>query len=316
MNIVFMGTPDFALETLKQIHNGGHNILAVVCQPDKQVGRGMKVQMPPTKEYALANNIDVLQPEKIRNNEEFLEKIKSLKPDIIVVVAYGKILPQELLDIPKYGSMNVHGSLLPKYRGAAPIQWAIINGDETTGVTTMKMDAGMDTGDMYLTSEIPIEKDDTYGTLYEKLKLLGARLAVKTLDDILDGTIKPKKQGDDFTTAPMIFKENTKIDFYKSAYSAVNLIRGVNPAPGAWFVYEDKVFKVWKAEELSEDYLSEEEQNNNPGSIVVSNSKEGLIITTSSGLLNVLEIQAPNSKRMPIKDYLRGNELKVGTILS
>ena len=316
MNIVFMGTPDFALETLKQIHNSGHNILAVVCQPDKQVGRGMKVQMPPTKEYAVANNIEVLQPEKIKNNQEFFDKVKSLKPDIIVVVAYGKILPQDILDIPKYGSMNVHGSLLPKYRGAAPIQWAIINGDETTGVTTMKMDAGMDTGDMYLKSEIPIEKDDTYGTMYEKLKLLGAKLAVKTLDDILDGTIKAKKQGDDFSTAPMIFKEDTKIDFYKSAYSAVNLIRGVNPAPGAWFTYEDKVFKVWKAEELSEEEFSESELTSKPGCIIVSNSKEGLIIETSSGLLSVLEIQAPNSKRMNIKDYLRGNEIKVGSILN
>ena len=144
------------METLQKIHESGHNILAVVCQPDKQVGRGMKIQMPPTKEYAIANNIEVLQPEKIKNNQEFFDKINSLNPDITVVVAYGKILPQNILDIPKYGSMNVHGSLLPKYRGAAPIQWAIINGDETTGVTTMKMDAGMDTGDMYLKSEIPI----------------------------------------------------------------------------------------------------------------------------------------------------------------
>ena len=316
MNIVFMGTPDFALETLKQIHNSGHNILAVVCQPDKQVGRGMKVQMPPTKEYAINNDIEVIQPNKIRNNEEFFEKIKSLKPDIIVVVAYGKILPQEILDIPKYGSMNVHGSLLPKYRGAAPIQWAIINGESVTGVTTMKMDAGMDTGDIYHTAEVPIEKDDTYGTLYEKLKILGAKLAVKTLDDILDGTIKAKKQPEEFSTAPMIFKEDTKIDFYKSAYSAVNLIRGANPAPGAWFNYEDKVFKVWKAEEVSDEYFDKSELGLEPGSVVVSNSKEGLMIITSSGVLSILEIQAPNSKRMNILDYLRGNEIKVGSKLN
>jgi len=314
MNIVFMGTPDFALETLKQIHNSGHNVLAVVCQPDKQVGRGMKVQMPPTKEYAIANDIEVLQPEKIRNNEEFINKLKNLKPDIIVVVAYGKILPQEVLDIPKYGSMNVHGSILPKYRGAAPIQWAIINGEDVTGVTTMKMDAGMDTGDIYLTSEIPIEKEDTYGTLYEKLKILGAKLAVRTLDDILDGTIKAKKQGDDFSTAPMIFKENTKIDFYKSAFSAVNLVRGANPTPGAWFNYEDKSFKVWKAEEVSDEYFEKDELK--PGNVLVSNSKEGLMIATSSGIFSVLEIQAPNSKRMNILDYLRGNTIKVGTILN
>ena len=314
MNIVFMGTPDFALETLKQIHNSGHNVLAVVCQPDKQVGRGMKIQMPPTKEYAIANDIEVLQPDKIRKNEEFFEKIKSLKPDIIVVVAYGKILPQEILDIPKYGSMNVHGSLLPKYRGAAPIQWAIINGDEVTGVTTMKMDAGMDTGDIYLTSEIPIEKEDTYGTLYEKLKILGAKLAVKTLDDILDGTIKAKKQGEDFSVAPMIFKEDTQIDFYKSAYSAVNLVRGTNPNPGAWFKYEYKIFKVWKAEEVNDEIL--EKNDSKTGTVLVSNIREGLLIATSSGIFSVLEIQAPNSKRMALSAYLRGNEIKVGTILN
>ena len=312
MNIVFMGTPDFALETLQKIHESGHNILAVVCQPDKQVGRGMKIQMPPTKEYAIANNIEVLQPEKIKNNQEFFDKINSLNPDITVVVAYGKILPQNILDIPKYGSMNVHGSLLPKYRGAAPIQWAIINGDETTGVTTMKMDAGMDTGDMYLKSEIPIEKDDTYGTLYEKLKSLGAELAVETLRKIQDGTITSTKQGDEFTIAPMIFKEDTKIDFETSAQSIVDLIRGVNPAPGAWFVYNDKIFKVWKAETVEQDEL----ENNTPGCVIVSNSKEGLLISTGKGLLNVLEIQAPNSKKMSINDYLRGNEILVNTKLN
>lgn len=309
MNIVFMGTPDFALETLKELHSNGHNILAVVCQPDKQVGRGMKFQMPPTKEFAVQNNIEVLQPEKIRKNEEFLNRIKELNPDIIVVVAYGKILPKSLLDIPKYGSMNVHGSLLPKYRGAAPIQWAIINGESTTGVTTMKMDAGMDTGDMYLTSEIPIEPNDTYGTLYEKLKQLGAKLAVKTLECLANNSVSPIKQSDDFTIAPMIFKEDTKIDFNKDTNSIVNLIRGVNPAPGAWFIYDEKVFKIWKAEKI------DSELGLSPSIIVTANSKEGLVIGTSDGFVNVLELQAPNSKRMSAKDYLRGNEIKVGTLL-
>ena len=288
--------------------------MAVVSQPDKQVGRGMKVQETPTKAFAVENGIKVLQPEKIKNNKEFLSQIEDLKPDIIVVVAYGKILPQELLDIPKYGAMNVHGSLLPKYRGAAPIQWAIINGEKLTGITTMKMDAGMDTGDMYLKEEVAIEEDDTYGTLYEKLKKVGAKLATRTLDCIVEGTCKPKKQEDEFTVAPMIKKENCKIDYLKSAYAIVNLVRGVNPAPGAWTTYEGNIYKIWKAKELSENQFENFNDKVAPGTILESNSKKGLFVATASGILSIEEIQAPNSKRMNILDFLRGKKIDEGKI--
>ncbi len=304
------GTPDFALETLKAIFEAGHNILAVVSQADKKVGRGMKVQMTPTKEFAVEKGIKVLQPEKIRKNEEFIAEIRNLNPDIIVVVAYGKILPKEILEIPRLGCMNVHGSLLPKYRGAAPIQWAIINGEDKTGITTMKMDEGMDTGDMYLTKEVVIEKDDTYGTLYEKLKLEGAKLAVETLEKINDGTIESTKQPDDFTIAPMIFKEDCKIDFNKSAKEITNLVRGVNPAPGAWFNIEDQIFKVWKTDYVQFDDLEMANEDAVPGTILVSDSKKGLYISTKDGILSILEIQAPNMKKMEIKEYLRGHSIK------
>ena len=182
LNIIFMGTPDFAKESLKCLVEAKHNILAVVTNPDKPQGRGMKMVASPVKQYALENGLEIYQPEKVRNNTEFIEKMKALKPDVICVVAYGKILPQELLDIPKLGCINVHGSLLPKYRGAAPIQWAVLNGDKTTGITTMYMDAGMDTGDIILKQEVEIGEDETTGELWDKLTKIGGELLVKTLD--------------------------------------------------------------------------------------------------------------------------------------
>ncbi len=269
----------------------------------------------PTKAFAVENNIKVLQPAKIRKNEEFFSELRNLKPDIIVVVAYGKILPEEILTIPKYGCMNVHASLLPKFRGAAPIQWSIINGEKVTGITTMKMDAGMDTGDIYLKEEVAIDPDDTYGTLYDKLKRAGGSLAVKTLDLILDDTIKPKKQEGEFTIAPMIFKEQCKIDYMKSAYAICNLVRGVNPIPGAWTEFEDKVLKIWKATEVDEKDFDEASLNEHPGTVIVSDEKIGLFVNTASGVLSILEIQAPNGKRMNISDFLRGNKIPIGTIL-
>ena len=310
MNIVFMGTPDFALETLKAIYNSGHNVLAVVSQPDKPVGRGMKTQMTPTKDFAVQNDIKVFQPAKIRKNEEFFDELRALKPDIIVVVAYGKILPEEILNIAKYGCMNVHASLLPKFRGAAPIQWAIINGEKVTGITTMKLDKGMDTGDMYLKEEVAIEPNDTYGTLYEKLKKVGGQLAIKTLDMIAEGTVKPKHQGEQFSLAPMIFKDDCKIDFMKSAFAICNLIRGVNPIPGAWTTLNDTVYKIWNAEEVSDEDFDDIDGIEHPGTVLKSNDREGLFISTASGIISVLEIQAPNSKRMNICDFLRGKPIK------
>lgn len=330
MNIVFMGTPVFAVESLKCLYEAGHNILAVVSQPDKPSGRGMKLMPTPTKAYAMEKGIKVYQPEKIKNNTEFLEEMKSLNPDVMVVVAYGKILPVDILEIPKYGCINVHGSLLPQYRGAAPIQWSIINGDEETGVTTMYMDKGMDTGDMLLKESVKIEYDDTYGSLYEKLKAIGGNLIVKTLKAVENNEIKREKQSDDFTLAPMIFKENCQIDWNRSALEIRNLVRGVNPAPVAWTTLEDKIYKIWNCEilkdldDLKQKTLIESQPSdsnfvnnevNKPGTVLVANSKDGLIIVTGNGYINVKEIQAPNCKRMNILDYLRGNTIEVGSLM-
>jgi len=327
MNIVFMGTPDFALASLEALYNAGHNILAIVSQPDKKVGRGMKVANTPTKEFALLHNIPIFQPEKIKNNIEFIEELKKLNADVFVVVAYGKILPELVLQIPKYGSINVHGSLLPKYRGAAPIQWSIIKGEKVTGITTMYMDKGMDTGDMLLKSEIPILEDDNYGTLYEKLKIEGAKLIVKTLDDLKLNLLKPQKQGEDFTIAPMIFKEDCEIDFNKSAKEINDLVRGVNPVPGAFAKIDDNIYKIWKTkvileEEFKNNFIDSENEILNdyysgkiiPGTVLISSDKKGLYVLAGKDIISILEIQGPNAKKMSINDYLRGKEIKVGSL--
>lgn len=306
MNIVFMGTPDFAVESLKRIYESGHNIKAVISQPDKKAGRGMNIMPTPVKEYAISKNLTVYQTEKIKKDRELIEKIKELKPDVIVVVAFGQILSKEILDIPKYGSINVHGSLLPKYRGAAPIQWSIINGDEVTGITTMYMDAGMDTGDMIQKFELNIDEDDTYGTLYEKMKVLGGKAIIETLEKVADGTAHREKQSDDFTVAPMIEKEMGEIDWNKSSRDIRNLIRGFNPMPGAYTVMKDGAkMKVWMAE--YSDISSTDEVL--PGTFIIADSKKGLYVKTGDGVLELTEIQMPNLKRMSAKEYLRGHTL-------
>ncbi len=306
MNIVFMGTPDFAVESLKRIYESGHNIKAVISQPDRKAGRGMNIMPTPEKEYAISKNLTVYQTEKIKKDRELIEKIKELKPDVIVVVAFGQILSKEILDIPKYGSINVHGSLLPKYRGAAPIQWSIINGDEVTGITTMYMDAGMDTGDMIQKFELNIDEDDTYGTLYEKMKVLGGKAIIETLEKVADGTAHREKQSDDFTVAPMIEKEMGEIDWNKSSRDIRNLIRGFNPMPGAYTVMKDGAkMKVWMAE--YSDISSTDEVL--PGTFIIVDSKKGLYVKTGDGVLELTEIQMPNLKRMSAKEYLRGHTL-------
>lgn len=310
MRIVFMGTPDFAVESLKKIYESGHNILAVVSQPDKPSGRNMKLMPTPVKEYAESKNIKVYQPEKIRKDEELYETLKSLKPDVIVVVAFGQILPQKILDIPKYGSVNVHGSLLPKYRGAAPIQWAIISGEKVTGITTMYMDAGMDTGDMIQKAEVKIENDDNFGTLYEKMKIKGGELIVQTLEKIADGVAPRVKQPDDFTLAPMIEKTLGNIDWNNNSEDIRNLVRGLNPTPGAYTNIEGQKIKIWRVEfsnlEKTDEVL--------PGMVIKANKKEGLLISTQDGILDIAEIQLPNSKRMLAKEYLNGHDISVNTI--
>ena len=309
MKIVFMGTPDFARESLKAIYKAGYEILGVVTNPDRPKGRGMKLVASPVKEYAISKNLKIYQPEKVRKNVEFIEEIKKLKPDVMCVVAYGKILPKELLDIPTLGCINVHGSLLPKYRGAAPIQWAVINGDKTTGITTMYMDVGMDTGDMILSKEIEIGDNETTGELWERLAKIGAELLVETLDKIEKGTAPRIPQGEDFTMAPMLDKEMSKIDWEnKSALEIKNLVRGLNPIMGTYSFLNGKKIKFWK---VDVEPLKNNENIEN-GTVIKSDSKDGLYIKAKDGIIKVIEIQGENSKKMNIQDFLRGNSIPVG----
>ena len=312
MKIVFMGTPDFAKESLEAIYNAGYKILTVVTNPDRPSGRGMKLKPSPVKEFALEKGLNVMQPEKVKKNEEFINEIKSLNPDVICVVAYGKILPKEILDIPKFGCINVHGSLLPKYRGAAPIQWAVLNGDKETGITTMYMDEGMDTGDMILKEKVEIGENETTGELWDKLSKVGGRLLVKTLEEIEKGTAPREKQGEDFTVAPMLDKDMAKIDWNnKTAKEIKNLVRGLNPIMGAYTYLDDRKIKFWKVDIAnSNEIMFGNDIPLRNGTVLVSDPKDGLFIKTKEGILKVLEIQGENARRMPIGDFLRGNEIK------
>ena len=310
MKIVFMGTPDFAEKSLEAVYNAGHEILAVVTNPDRPKGRGMKMVASPVKEFAVSKNLKIYQPEKVRKNVEFIEEIKKLEPDVICVVAYGKILPKEILEIPKLGCINVHGSLLPKYRGAAPIQWAVINGEKVTGVTTMYMDVGMDTGDMILKEKTEIAPDETTGELWDRLAKIGADLLVKTLEQIENKTAPRIPQGEDFSMAPMLEKEMSKIDWEsKTAQEIKNLVRGLNPIMGTYSYLNGKKIKIWKVDVVEAN--SEDTRN---GTVLKSDSKDGLYIKAKDGVIKVLEIQGENAKRMNIQDFLRGNQIEVGSI--
>lgn len=312
LRILFMGTPDFARESLEAVYNADYEILGVVTNPDKPKGRGMKMVASPVKEFALEKGLTVYQPEKVRKNEEFIEKIKSLNPDVICVVAYGKILPKEILETPKYGCINVHGSLLPKYRGAAPIQWAVLNGDKETGVTTMYMDVGMDTGDMILKEKVEIGEDETTGELWDRLSKIGGKLLVETLKQIEDGTAPREKQGEEFTMAPMLNKEMSKINWgEQTAQNIKNLVRGLNPIMGAYTFLDEKKIKFWKVDIAKQDeIIADNIEILRNGTVILSNPKEGLFIKTKDGILKVLEIQGENAKRMSIGDFLRGNSIE------
>ena len=310
-NIIFMGTPDFAKESLKCLFEAGHNIMAVVTNPDKPKGRGMKLAISPVKEYAISKKLNILQPEKVRKNEEFIRHIESMKPEYICVVAYGKILPKELIEIPTKGSINVHGSLLPKYRGAAPIQWAVLNGDKETGITTMYMDEGMDTGDMILKETVQIGENETTGELWERLAKVGGKLLVETIKQIEEGTAPRIKQEGNFSMAPMLSKEMAKINWENTNTVQIkNLVRGLNPMMGAYTIINNKKIKIWKAEiaDINLEILKDA-NNYKPGEIVYANEKYGLFIKTKDGVLSVLELQPENSKRMAFGDFLRGNKL-------
>ena len=327
LKILFMGTPDFAQESLKSIYDAGFEIIGVVTNPDKPKGRGMKLAYSPVKEYALEKNLKIYQPIKIKNNTEFLDEIKTLAPDVICVVAYGKILPKEILETPKLGCINVHGSLLPKYRGAAPIQWAVLNGDKTTGITTMYMNEGMDTGDMILKEEVEIGPEETTGDLWQKLSKIGGEILVKTLKLIEEGKAPREKQPEEFSLAPMLNKEMALIDWENSDINKIhNLIRGLNPIMGAYSYIDGKKIKFWKSKVLTKEeffsYKTEFEEyeakfnNLVPGTILIADDKDGLYIKANGGVLKILEIQGENAKRMPTADFLRGNHLIAGMIFS
>ena len=337
MRIVFMGTPDFAKESLEAVYNSKNEVLAVVTNPDKPKGRGMKMIASPVKEFALEKNLKIYQPTKVRNNTEFIEEIKTLNPDLLCVVAYGKILPKELLDIPRYGAINVHGSLLPEYRGAAPIQWAVLNGDKRTGITTMFMDIGMDTGDMILKEETEIGEDETTGELWERLSKIGAKLLVKTIEKIeaipdkenktleeIKKLVGAEKQGENFTLAPMLEKEMAKIDWSKTSREIKNLVRGLNPIMGAYSFLNGKKIKFWKIDIITLDslesifpeikeYISRMKKLE-PGTIAFADNKKGIFIKTGDSFIKVLELQGENSKKMDYKNFLNGNKLQAGEI--
>lgn len=314
MRVVFMGTPDFSVGTLEALVAAGHEIVGVVTQPDKPKGRGGRMQYTPVKEVALKYDLPVFQPLRVKD-PEFIEVLKGLQPEIIVVVAFGQILPKEILEMPEYGCVNVHASLLPKYRGAAPIQWAVIDGEKVSGVTTMRMDEGLDTGDMILKKEVLLDRKETGGSLFDKLSVEGASLCVETLKRLLDGTAEFTKQDDEKSTyAKMLKKELGDIDWNDSAVSIERLIRGLTPWPSAYTHWDGKVMKIWDAE-VSEDTAGDFGGDVVPGTIVRV-EKQQFDVQTGNGLLIVKELQIPGKKRMDAGAFLRGYQLSEGTILT
>ncbi len=308
MKIVFMGTPDFAVPSIKALYDAGHEIQAVFCQPDKPKGRGYKLVPPPVKVFALDKDIPIYQPKSLKNGgEEFIKVIEDFAPDCIVVAAYGKILPKEVLDIPRLGCVNVHGSLLPKYRGAGPIQWAVLNDEKTTGITTMLMGEGLDTGDMLLKSETEIGENETAAELFDRLADMGAELIVETLDKLEKGEITPVPQNEEEATyAPMLTKDLSPIDFSKSARAVHKQICGLSDWPCAATTIGGKRIKVYRSEIVAGS------TDKSAGTVV--NAKD-LTVACGDGMVKLTEIQAEGSKRMATADYLRGKPVTEGTVL-
>ena len=307
MNVVFMGTPEFAVPTLEALVKE-HNVSAVVTQPDKHKGRGKKMMFSAVKEKALEYGLTVYQPEKVKDSD-FVQVLKELAPDIMVVVAFGQILSEEILNIPKYGCINVHGSLLPEYRGAAPIQWSIIHGREYGGVTTMYMAKGLDSGDMILKAQEKIRDDDTYGSLYDRLSVIGADLLIKTLELIESGEAPRTPQNEaEATAAPMITREMECINWNDRADNIVNLIKGLNPQPVAHTLLKGEKLKIWFAEKEGKGYTG------TPGEIVDVRKKD-FVVMTADGAVAVKEVQAQGGKKMTTDAYMRGHAIDKGTIL-
>lgn len=311
MKIVFMGTPDISAVILKDLIDSKHEILAVVTQPDKPKGRGKLVGVTPVKELAMAHNIPVYQPLKVRA-EEFVQILEEINPDIILVAAFGQILSKQILDMPKYGCVNVHASLLPKYRGSAPIQWAIIDGEETTGITIMHMDVGIDTGDMIMKESVKIDRKETFGSLHDKLAECGGKLLLKALDAIENNTATREKQKDEDSNYVVILKkEMGHIDYTRSAVQIERLIRGLNPWPSAYSYLDNKTLKIWDGE-VTTDL---ESKSAKPGTII-DMTKDSILVQTGEGILAIKELQLEGKKRMTSEAFLRGYTIELGTMLN
>lgn len=310
MKVVYMGTPDFAVPPLRALVKAGYEVVGVVTQPDKPKGRSRTLLPPPVKEEALKYNIPVYQPLKVRE-PEFMETLKNLAPDVIVVAAFGQIIPKAILDLPEFGCLNIHASLLPKYRGAAPIQQAVINGDKEAGVTIMKMGTGLDTGDMISRASVLLAEDETGGSLFDRLSELGAELLVKTLPSVFDGTAVYEPQPEESPTpyAGMITKQMGLLDFQKDAETLERLIRGLNPWPSAYTYLNGKTLKIWKA--AVEKSGSEPE---NPGTIIKAD-KDGIHVVCGQDILILQEVQLEGKKRMDAAAFLRGCHVESGTML-
>ena len=308
MRIIFMGTPDFSVGTLEALIEAGHEVVLAVTQPDKPKGRGKSMQFPPVKEAALAHGIEVYQPKRVRE-PECVEYLRKYEPDMIVVVAFGQILPKEILEMPKYCCVNVHASLLPKYRGAAPIQWAVIDGEKVSGVTTMRMDEGLDTGDMIKKAEVVLDKKETGGSLFDRLSEVGAKLCVETLKEIADGTAVYTPQAHEAATMThMIRKQLGNIDWSQPAERLECLIRGLNPWPSAYTKFHGKTLKIWDAD------VRPENTQEACGTVVEVNKKE-LCVQTGDGILVLREVQLEGKKRMASDAFLRGYQIQPGEIL-
>ena len=308
MRVIFMGTPDFAVPSLEALLTK-HEVVLVVTQPDKPKGRGKKMVPTPVKACALEHGIPVLQPEKVKE-PEFVEQLRSYEPDLIAVTAFGQILSEPILEMPKYGCINVHGSLLPKYRGAAPMQWSIIDGEKVTGITTMYMAKGLDSGDMLLKAEVEITDEDTFATIHDKMAVTGANLLLDTLDQLEAGTLERIPQDHDAATyAPMITKETGHIDWSKNRQDIINLIRGLNPVPAAYTIYEEEVLKIFGAA------LSDVQADSAANGEIVAVVKKGFVAKCGDGCLLITEVQARGGKRMMTDAYLRGHAMKEGILL-
>lgn len=320
MKVVFMGTPDFAVDTLEAIVKAGHEIALVVTQPDKAKGRGKKLMYTPVKEKALEYDLPVAQPEKVRE-EEFMEELEQIKPDVIVVVAFGQLLPERILNIPKYGCINVHASLLPAYRGAAPIQWAVIDGLKETGVTTMYMEKGLDTGDIICQSRLLLDEEETGGSLFDRLAKEGASLLLTTLEKLERGTAVRIKQDDSRSSyAKMLTKEMGKLDFSKDAVILERLVRGLNPWPSAFTKLQDKTLKIYRAEVVNEEEAekiicqndTEDTGNRNEAGCILAVDKKSFTVRCGKGALRILNLQLEGKKRMDTSAFLLGYDIQIG----